>query len=79
MISGGFDMGGSFRGGSMGARGGSSWRGSDEFAEVDPDAKRFDQNVVRRMLPFLTPIADSSWWPPFLFWLRLALPWLGPS
>ncbi len=56
MISGGFDMGGGgFRGGSMGSRGGSSWRGSDEFAEVDPDAKRFDQNVVRRMLPFLTP------------------------
>ncbi len=56
MISGGFDMGGGgFRGGSMGSRGGSSWRGGDEFAEVDPDAKRFDQNVVRRMLPFLTP------------------------
>ena len=56
MISGGFDMGGGgFRHGSMGSRGSSSWRGSDEFAEIDPDAKRFDQNVVRRMLPFLTP------------------------
>ena len=58
MISGGFDMGGSFRGGmssrgSMGSRG--SWRGGDEFAEVDPDAKLFDQNVVRRMLPYLKP------------------------
>ena len=56
MISGGFDMGGGgFRGGSMGSRGSSSWRGGDEFAEIDPDAKLFDQNVVRRMLPFLTP------------------------
>ena len=59
MISGGFDMGGSWRGGgmssrgSMGSRGG--WRGSDDTVDVDPDGKVFDQNVVRRMLPYLTP------------------------
>ena len=55
MISGGFDSGGGWRGGSMGSRGGSSWRGGDEFAELDPDAKLYDQNVVRRMLPYLIP------------------------
>ena len=56
MISGGSDMGGGWRGGgSMGSRGSSSWRGGDEFAELDPDAKLYDQNVVRRMLPYLGP------------------------
>ena len=59
MISGGFDMGGSWRGGGMSSRGGMSsgggWRGSDNSADVDPDGKVFDQNVVRRMLPYLTP------------------------
>ncbi len=55
MISGGFESGGGWRGGSMGSRGSSSWRGGDEFAELDPDAKLYDQNVVRRMLPYLIP------------------------
>jgi ABC-type multidrug transport system fused ATPase/permease subunit len=58
MIGGGFDMGGSFRGGmssrgSMGSRG--SFRGGDDTVEVDSDAKIFDQDVVRRMLPYLVP------------------------
>ena len=64
MISGGFDMGGfSSRGsggfssrGSFGSRG-SSWRGGgdDDSAEVGPDTKAFDQDVARRMLPYLKP------------------------
>lgn len=61
MIGGGFDMGGSWRsGGGMSSRGsfgsrGSSWGGSDESVEAGPDAKAFDQAVVRRMLPYLVP------------------------
>ena len=61
MISGGFDMGGSWRSsGGMSSRGSftsrsSGWRGGDDSVEVDPDAKAFDQDVVRRMLPFLAP------------------------
>ena len=59
MISGGFDMGGRWSSGGMSSRGGFSsrggWRGSDENIEVDQDGKAFDQNVVRRMLPYLVP------------------------
>ncbi|MYB76944.1 MAG: ABC transporter ATP-binding protein [Chloroflexi bacterium] len=63
MISGGFDMGGfGSRGsggfssrGSFGSRG-SSWRGGgDDSVEVGPDTKAFDQDVARRMLPYLKP------------------------
>lgn len=60
MISGGFDMGGSWRssGGmssrsSFGSR--SGWGGSNDTVEVDPESKAFDKAVVRRMLPYLAP------------------------
>ena len=79
MISGGSDMGGGWRGGgSMGSRGGSSWRGGDEFAELDPDAKLYDQNVVKRMLPYLGPHRGQLFVAIFLVLVTSCATMAGP-
>ena len=79
MISGGSDMGGGWRGGgSMGSRGSSSWRGGDEFAELDPDAKLYDQNVVRRMLPYLGPHRGQLFVAIFLVLVTSCATMAGP-
>ncbi len=79
MISGGSDMGGGWRGGgSMGSRGSSSWRGGDEFAELDPDAKLFDQNVVKRMLPYLVPHRGQLFVAIFLVLVTSCATMAGP-
>ena len=79
MISGGSDMGGGWRGGgSMGSRGGGSWRGGDEFAELDPDAKLYDQNVVKRMLPYLGPHRGQLFVAIFLVLVTSCATMAGP-
>ena len=80
MISGGSDMGGGWRGGgSMGSRGGGSWHGGgDDFAELDPDAKLYDQNVVKRMLPYLGPHRGQLFVAIFLVLVTSCATMAGP-
>lgn len=82
MISGGFDMGGRWSSGGMSSRGSfgsrGGWRGSDETAEIDHDGKAFDQNVVRRMLPFLVPHRAQLFVAIFLVLITSCATMAGP-